>query len=53
MPEPEQIAREKIDRMLKAAGWIIQDRGQMNLVAGPGVAVREFSLETGYADYLL
>jgi type I restriction enzyme R subunit len=53
MPEPEQIAREKIDHMLKAAGWIIQDRDQMNLVAGPGVAVREFSLETGYADYLL
>lgn len=25
----------------------------MNLFAGPGVAVREFSLETGYADYLL
>jgi len=53
MPEPEQIARKKIDHMLKAAGWIIQDRDQINLVAGPGVAVREFSLETGYADYLL
>ena len=53
MPEPEQIAREKIDHILKTAGWIIQDRGQMNLMAGTGVAVREFPLETGYADYLL
>ena len=25
----------------------------MNLYAGRGVAVREFPLETGYADYLL
>lgn len=25
----------------------------MNIMAGPGVAVREFPLKTGYADYLL
>jgi type I restriction enzyme R subunit len=39
--------------MLKAVGWIIQNRDQMNLVAGPGIALREFPLEIGYADYLL
>ena len=50
MPEPEQIAREKIDHMLKAAGWIIQDRDQMKLVVGPGIAVREFPLYTDTED---
>ncbi|MEL7655717.1 MAG: DEAD/DEAH box helicase family protein, partial [Bacillota bacterium] len=42
-----------IDPKLEAAGWILQDRNQMNLHAGCGIAVREFPLETGYADYLL
>ena len=53
MPTPEEIARQHIDRMLTAAGWIMQDRNQMDLVAGHGVAVREFPLETGFADYML
>jgi type I restriction enzyme, R subunit len=48
---PEQQAREKIDQTLMASGWAVQDRSQMNL--GAGVAVREFPLETGFADYLL
>ncbi len=54
-PTPEQQAREQIDAALQAAGWIIQDRGEMNLSAGPGVAVREFRMASGhgYADYLL
>lgn len=52
---PEQLARQKIDAMLAAAGWIVQDRPQMNLSAGRGVAVREFALAPGhgFADYLL
>jgi len=50
---PEQLAREKIDAMLAASGWVVQDRDEMNLSAGPGVAVREFPLATGEADYLL
>lgn len=51
----EAAARVEIDAALAAAGWVIQDRDQMNLAAGLGVAVREFKLETGhgYADYLL
>jgi type I restriction enzyme R subunit len=51
--EPEQKARLEIDRQLTAAGWIVQDHKAMNLAAGPGVAVREFPLETGPVDYLL
>lgn len=50
---PEQKARVKIDRMLAQCGWIVQDRGGMNITAGEGVAVREFPLKTGYIDYML
>ncbi|MCL4865981.1 MAG: DEAD/DEAH box helicase family protein, partial [Gemmatimonadales bacterium] len=52
---PEQRARQDIDAALRATGWVIQDRDEMNLSAGPGVAVREFRMATGhgYADYLL
>ncbi len=50
---PEEFARQQIDQQLTACGWIIQDRPGMNFTAGLGVAVREFPLETGEADYLL
>lgn len=50
---PETAAREKIDRLLAQAGWIVQDRREMEISAGPGVAIREFPLTTGFADYLL
>ena len=51
----EEHAREKIDQLLKQAGWIIQDLKEANIHAGPGVAIREFTLKTGhgFADYLL
>ncbi len=54
-PKPEQEARIEIDRMLFEAGWLVQDVKSVNLHAGRGVAIREFSLERGfgYADYLL
>ncbi len=54
-PTPEQAAREHIDAALEAAGWVIQDRAEMNLAAGPGVAVREFKMADGhgFADYML
>ena len=32
---------------------MVQDRLAMNLFAARGIAVREFPLETSYADYLL
>lgn len=50
---PEQHARELIDAKLIESGWIVQDRAELNIYAGPGIAVREFPLETGFADYLL
>jgi type I restriction enzyme, R subunit len=53
MTTPEQRARQNIDRLLANAGWIVQDRRELNLGAGLGVAVREFQLSTGPADYLL
>jgi len=52
-PTPESLARENIDAQLAACGWAVQDRARMNLYAGRGVAVREFPLQTGFADYLL
>jgi type I restriction enzyme R subunit len=38
---------------LAACGWAVQDRAAMNLGASRGVAVREFPLNTGFADYVL
>ncbi|MFM7164540.1 MAG: hypothetical protein ACKO3T_04795 [Planctomycetaceae bacterium] len=37
---PEQKSRQLIDRQLEQAGWIVQD-------------YRQFSLTTGFADYML
>jgi type I restriction enzyme, R subunit len=53
MTTPEARARQNIDAQLTACGWVVQQRAEMNLYAAQGVAVREFPLETGYADYLL
>src|SRR5579859_409983 len=50
---PEQRAREQIDTLLADCGWIVQDYRSMNLSAGPGIAIREFPLSTGAADYAL
>ena len=52
-PTPEQRAREAIDALLTAAGWIIQDNADFNRNASEGVAVREFVLPNGPCDYLL
>ena len=51
--QPEALARQHIDLQLAAAGWRVQDLAEINLYAGRGVAVREYPLETGFADYLL
>lgn len=53
MATPEQKARQLIDAQLEGAGWIVQDRDEMNLGAGLGVAVREYPLAAGPCDYLL
>ena len=50
---PEQIARDDIDRQLIDCGWIIQNKKQIDLSAGLGVAVTEYQTEIGPADYVL
>jgi type I restriction enzyme, R subunit len=50
---PEQKARQKIDQRLVQCGWLVQNHREMNISAGPGVAIREFPLKKGFADYLL
>jgi|694.fasta_scaffold00417_42 type I restriction enzyme R subunit len=50
---PEQIARDHIDKQLLACGWIIQDKKKLNLSAGLGIAVREYQTDIGPADYVL
>lgn len=52
-PLNEVQSRRVIDSQLIAAGWLIQDYADMNPLAGPGVAVREFHLASGFADYVL
>ena len=44
----EARARVEIDRQLGAAGWLVQDRADMNLYAAQGVAVREFTMASGH-----
>ena len=50
---PEQQARDNIDKQLIACGWIIQNKSNINLSSGVGVAVREYTTEVGPADYVL
>ena len=51
--KPEDQARVKIDELLEAAGWCVQDYKDLNLGATVGVAVREYPLKTEFADYML
>ncbi|MDQ2906185.1 MAG: DEAD/DEAH box helicase family protein [Chloroflexota bacterium] len=53
MARPEDDARQHIDTLLTQAGWSVQDRKNLNLGAARGIALREFSMSTGIADYLL
>ena len=52
---PEQKARREIDAKLIASGWIAQDRADLDLTAGRGIAIREFPMRPGFgfADYML
>jgi type I restriction enzyme R subunit len=50
---PEQIARDHIDKQLIACGWIIQEIKKINLYAGIGIAVKEYLTDVGPADYVL
>jgi len=50
---PEQKARDEIDKMLIAAGWLVQSKKKVDLSANNGVAVREYQTDVGPADYVL
>ena len=51
---PEEKTRLLIDKKLAEAGWTVQDKKDMNLLAAKGVAVREFDTASGdEVDYAL
>ena len=50
---PEQLARDRIDGRLRAAGWHVQDKETLDFNAGLGIAVREYQTDIGPADYVL
>jgi type I restriction enzyme, R subunit len=50
---PEQIARDRIDDRLRAAGWVVQPATAIDHAAAPGIAVREYQTTVGPADYAL
>ena len=50
---PEQLARDRIDQKLLAAGWIIQEKNRIDFSAGLGIAVKEYLTQNGPADYVL
>lgn len=50
---PEQKARDRIDNLLKQAGWVVQSKNKINWNASLGIAVREYQTDAGPADYVL
>ena len=52
--DPEQIARDNIDKQLIACGWVIQDKDKINLSVALGVVVRYYLTQDGKeTDYVL
>lgn len=49
---PEQIARDEIDKQLKQTGWAVQKKTRINLNEKLGVAVTEYQTDSGPADYV-
>jgi hypothetical protein len=45
--KPEERARQKIDQLLEASGWIVQSREHLNLGSGKGIALPELPSPTG------
>ncbi len=50
---PEQIARDAIDAQLQASGWAVQSKLAINFNEQEGQAVREYTTDSGPADYVL
>jgi len=50
---PEQKARDNIDKMLADAGWNIQNKDKVDFSTSLGVAIRGYQTDVGPADYVL
>lgn len=50
---PEQLAHQRIDALLVAAGWAVQDDTAYAPSAESAIALREVPLRNGRCDYLL
>ena len=50
---PEQIARDNIDKLLRNAGWAIQSAKKVNWNESLGIAIKEYQTDVGPADYVL
>lgn len=50
---PEQSARDVIDAQLRLCGWVVQAKSAINFHEGIGQAIREYTTDTGPADYVL
>ncbi|MGK5086188.1 DEAD/DEAH box helicase family protein [Bdellovibrionota bacterium FG-2] len=50
---PEQIARDAIDKRLAEAGWHVQELKKLDWSKGLGIAIKEYPTDTGPADYVL
>jgi type I site-specific restriction endonuclease len=49
----EQLARDQIDQLLLASGWLVESFKQKNIAAASGVAIREYPTDTVPADFIL
>lgn len=47
---PGQRARTEMERLLEAAGWLVQDYKQAQIHAARGVTIRRFSLNPGFGE---
>jgi type I restriction enzyme R subunit len=50
---PEQKARNGIDRKLNASGWTVQEKSKIDWSVSRGIAVKEYLTDVGPADYVL
>ncbi len=50
MRSPEELARDKIDKVLTHCGWILRNCSSVKLSAGRGIAIRDGPLKGGEAD---
>lgn len=50
---PEQVARDRIDNMLRQAGWVVQSKREIDFSVSKGIAIREYQTSVGPADYVL